>query len=470
MNVSNPKKPLKLAICTWSYGIGGGAGRMETYYYQHYDRTIFDPYIISLVKRPTDGPSYDENIPFIQIDQKNRFFHLVEVLQGFDIIQFQGSFNPLVCEASKYVRNPHILLEVLHNIEDGSLFENIDGVISVSSAVDKVQKQRINKRIILNGIQVEDFPFKNKKPNSNKIILLQVARREKVAINLDEIASEILELDPRIEIWIAGGEHNFPSTDRVKFLGVQKDIVSLYHQAHFMVLLSKEEPFGLVALESMACGTPVILSKSGGFLDIIQDNSQGYLVEGPTKENALKIIKEAISTIDSPDYETLQNTGQKLVETNFRIEGCVKNYEEYILELYKDKAFDKKLFSEPIAPPPNALVGEALYDFQSKDIQGIVSKLTDISLSPLPITEIHTLKTAHELAQFIKFKHTDQLPAGIFPFLFFSGDRTEFTCNEILNNIPYLKLRGQYQEAYNYFNETKHTHPERWERILETNL
>jgi glycosyltransferase involved in cell wall biosynthesis len=459
------KIPLKIAICTWSYGIGGGAGRMETYYYQNYDRELFDPHIISLVTRPTDSPSYDENIPFIQIDQKNRFFHLVEVLQDFDIVQFQGSFNPLVCEASKFIKKPHILLEVLHNIEDGALFENIDGTISVSTAVDKVQKPQINRKTILNGIKIKDFPFKAKDPIKEKIILLQVARREKVAINLDEIASEILALDPRIEIWIAGGEHNFPSTDRIKFLGVQKNIVSLYHQAHFMVLLSKEEPFGLVALESMACGTPVILSKSGGFLDIIKDNSQGYLVEGPTKEEAIKIIKEAISIINTPHYEALIETGNELVKNKFRIEDCVKSYEDYILELYKGKAKQKTLLPEPIATPPNALVGEALYDFQANNIQGMVDKLIDLSLSPIPITEIHTLKTAHDLAQFIKFKHTNQLPAGIFPFLFFSGDRTEFTCNEVLNDIEYLKQRNLFQEAYNYFEETKLNYPERWEKI-----
>jgi len=443
---------------------------METYYYQLYNRTLFDPSIVSLIKRPETGPAYDSSIPFIQIDQKNRFFDLLEVLKDFDVIQFQGSFNPIVCEASKYLKKPHVLIEVLHNIEQGGLINSVDGTICVSNAVAKVQRPEHNFKTILNGIKISDFPFSKEKKRDDKIILLQVGRREKVALNLDEIATELLALDPRIELWIAGGEQDFESTDRVKCLGTRQDIAELYQQAHFMVLLSKEEPFGLVALESMASGTPVILSKSGGFLDIIENESQGFLVEGPSKEEALKVIGQAISILGTKRYTDLVQTGRKLVEEKFSIETCVKQYEDYILELYKSKAQEKTSLPEPLSTPPNALVGEALYDFQANNFKALNEKLADLSLSPFPIAEIHALKIAHDLGKFVKKEDPSALPAGLFPYLFFSGDRTEFTCNEIVRDIEYLKQRDLYRDVVSYFEETKLEFPERWERVRENGV
>ncbi len=463
------KNALKIAICSWCYGIGGGAARMESYYYQYYNRALFEPHFFSLVLRPESGPSYDTTIPFIQIDQNNRFFDLIEKLEGFDIIQFQGSFNPIVCEASKYLNNPHILLEVLHNIEEGALIDSVDATVCVSKAVAKLQKPTKNHKTILNGIKLSDYPFSNAPKTNDKIILLQVGRREKIAVNLDEIADEILSIDPRIELWIAGGEQDLQSTDRIRYLGVRKDIAELYRQAHFMVLLSKEEPFGLVALESMASGTPVILSKSGGFLDIIENQTQGFLVEGPSKVNAITTIKDALSTLGTKRYANLVQAGRTLVESKFSIEDCVKQYEDYILELCESKLKKVPKDASPLSTPPNALVGEALFDFQARDFQAMNSKLSDLSLSPIPITELHALKLAHDLARFQLKEDPKNLPTGLFPYLFTSGDRTEFTCNQILNDIEYLKQRGLLEEIVNYYETTKLEFPDRWERIQELN-
>ncbi len=286
--------PLKLAICSWCSGIGGGAARMESYYHRFYDRRLIDPHLISLIQRPKTGPEYDQKMPHIPLNQSNRFKHLVSILQDFDIIQFQGGFDPIVCEASKFVKRPHVLIEVLHNIERGGLYQEIDGIIGVSKAVQKKQQDDDRCVTILNGVDLDLFPFLPERKFSDKIILLQIARRAKMAVNLDDLAADLVAMHPSIELWIVGdwvGE----STEQVKFLGIQENVADLYQRAHFTVLLSKEEPFGLVAIESMASGTPVIISNSGGFCDIITDASHGFLVDGPTNEQALRVIDEAIS-------------------------------------------------------------------------------------------------------------------------------------------------------------------------------
>ncbi len=68
--------------------------------------------------------------------------------------------------------------------------------------------------------------------------------------------------------------------ERVSFMGrmEQQDLPLYYSAADVSVLPSYYESFGLVALESMACGTPVIASRVGGLPTIVKDGLNGYLI------------------------------------------------------------------------------------------------------------------------------------------------------------------------------------------------
>jgi len=67
----------------------------------------------------------------------------------------------------------------------------------------------------------------------------------------------------------------------VVFLGWRTgpDLVRLYQQAEVLAVPSVYEPFGLVALEGLACGRPVVASRTGGLADIVTDGTDGWLVE-----------------------------------------------------------------------------------------------------------------------------------------------------------------------------------------------
>jgi glycosyltransferase involved in cell wall biosynthesis len=56
-----------------------------------------------------------------------------------------------------------------------------------------------------------------------------------------------------------------------------EELVAAYRAADVFLFPSTTETFGLVALEAMACGTPVIAARTGGVLDIIDDNRTGLL-------------------------------------------------------------------------------------------------------------------------------------------------------------------------------------------------
>jgi D-inositol-3-phosphate glycosyltransferase len=70
--------------------------------------------------------------------------------------------------------------------------------------------------------------------------------------------------------------------DRVLFFPPQphERLVDFYSAADALIVPSRSESFGLVALEAQACGTPVIASAVGGLRYSVADRESGFLVEG----------------------------------------------------------------------------------------------------------------------------------------------------------------------------------------------
>jgi len=67
---------------------------------------------------------------------------------------------------------------------------------------------------------------------------------------------------------------------RLKFLGArpQKELPVIYSAADITVMPSYHESFGMVAVESLACGTPVVATRAGGLTTIVRHGETGYLV------------------------------------------------------------------------------------------------------------------------------------------------------------------------------------------------
>lgn len=81
----------------------------------------------------------------------------------------------------------------------------------------------------------------------------------------------------------------------VLFLGKQDNIAELFSISDLKLLLSEKESFGLVLLEAMACGVPVIGTNIGGIPEVVENGKIGYTCEvGDLDEitsKALEILK-----------------------------------------------------------------------------------------------------------------------------------------------------------------------------------
>lgn len=164
---------------------------------------------------------------------------------------------------------------------DLSVFKPIDKNLARS-----VLNIKNNKKIILFGAF---NPFKN----TNKGIDIALK-----AIN--EISNEI----DNIELMIFGDNDNsIPSYPnfRIRNMGVIQDEIALsilYSAADITLSTSTSESFGLTALESIACGTPVVCFNNSGMVDIIDHLSNGYTAEYPNDKDIKNGIEWILTTSD----------------------------------------------------------------------------------------------------------------------------------------------------------------------------
>lgn len=111
------------------------------------------------------------------------------------------------------------------------------------------------------------------------------------------------------------------------------ELAVYYAAADVCVVPSHYEPFGLVAIEAMASGTPVVASEVGGLKYTVVDEETGLLAPPKDSEAFAKAISRILA--DSQWRDRLGKAARKRVETQFSWNGVAKQLDELYLEELK---------------------------------------------------------------------------------------------------------------------------------------
>ncbi len=100
----------------------------------------------------------------------------------------------------------------------------------------------------------------------------------------------------------------------------EPELVLLYQSARAVLCAAHREPFGLAPPEAMACGTPVIAVREGGFAETVADRITGYLLSRDVDTWA-RTLREFLA--DAALAARLGANGVERVRTNWSAEGWV---------------------------------------------------------------------------------------------------------------------------------------------------
>jgi glycosyltransferase involved in cell wall biosynthesis len=99
--------------------------------------------------------------------------------------------------------------------------------------------------------------------------------------------------------------------DKVIFIGFQDDVSNVYKAIDLVIMLSKEEPLGLIPLEAGGFYRPSIVSRVGGLPETVNNGESGWIVDVDIYEQTVAII----DSINNEDVEVKSKKARQFIET-----------------------------------------------------------------------------------------------------------------------------------------------------------
>ncbi len=192
--------------------------------------------------------------------------------------------------------------------------------------------------VVYNGIDLNQFTF-NKKGGAYALFagrLIKekgpddaIAVAQACNIQLQLIGSTFTAKGAPALFWGNKVRPHFSKNIQYKGMIPHTEIATYYQKAKVLLMPDKiEEAFGLVMVEAMACGTPVIAYNIGSIPEIVKHTVTGYIVRN--KREMMSAVKK-LYAMPSDAYEDMRRSCREHVEKNFSIDTMVTQYEK----LYK---------------------------------------------------------------------------------------------------------------------------------------
>ncbi len=211
--------------------------------------------------------------------------------------------------------------------------------VSISNAQRKPAPDLNWAGTIYNGIELEKFPFVGTPKNhllflgrilvrKGPGIAVQVAIRDRKKLIIVGSPSTGKYWDAQIKPYL---NRNIRYVGNISYEKTHR----YYGQAKALLCpIQWEEPFGLVMIEAMACGTPVIAFGRGSVPEIIKDGITGFICKPNNLNSMVKAVKK-IYQMPETEYKKMRYNCRKHVEENFTIEKMVDDYEKVYYKILK---------------------------------------------------------------------------------------------------------------------------------------
>ncbi|MDE2126776.1 MAG: glycosyltransferase family 4 protein [Armatimonadetes bacterium] len=272
--------------------------------------------------------------------------HAHDWVASFAAVELKHAFKlPLVgtIHATEFGRNQGIHTDTNHYINDTEVWLTTEAwrVIVCAEFMRREVEFALNCPgdkidVIPNGIHAEkfhfpfsaaeaaDFRLRFAAPDEKLVLFVGRGVREKGAQILVEAMPQIRSASGGVKLVIAGGGHRQHLVDLAHSIGVGGNVfctgfisddalLRLYRVADVACFPSLYEPFGIVALEAMAAGTPVVVSDAGGLPEVVEHDLSGTVTWANNPESlawgvtrvlqdratALRLAKRARKRVDS---------------------------------------------------------------------------------------------------------------------------------------------------------------------------
>lgn len=227
----------------------------------------------------------------VEIAKKKKFdvIHChdwMTVEAGIELKKITGKPLVFTVHSTEYDRTANIYpMNFIVEVEKRGI-EEADLVITVSRNMKKQLIERYGADetkiiVIYNGINISKYFGLIKKSNKGVVLFLGRLTNQKGPYFFLHTAKKVLEKRKDVMFIVAGQGEQLPELvriaigldimDNVIFTGYlsEEELLQAYAMADVYVMPSVAEPFGITALESIASGTPVIISKNAGVAEKI---------------------------------------------------------------------------------------------------------------------------------------------------------------------------------------------------------